>query len=140
VDHLVASSGYAALLVITLVAAMGIPVGSEIAIGYAGAIASGAAAGGQVRFDLAAVIIVAALGDVAGSFFGYLVGRNGGRPLVERVGRYTLITKSDLDRAERWFARRGDPVVFFGRFVPFVRSFVSLSAGVAKMPVMRFTA
>jgi membrane protein DedA with SNARE-associated domain len=139
-DHFVASWGYVALLVITTGSAMGIPVGSEIAIGYSGALASGALAAGSAHLDLAIVIVVAALGDLVGSFFGYVVGRVGGRPLAERAGRYVLITRADLDRAEAWFARRGDSLVFFGRFVPFLRSFVSLSAGVAGMPVARFTA
>jgi membrane protein DedA with SNARE-associated domain len=84
------------------------------------------------------VILVAAAGDVAGSLAGYAIGRFGGRPLVDRVGRYILLTHRDLDRAEAWFDRRGEPFVFFGRLIPLLRSFVSLAAGVGVMATGKF--
>ncbi len=65
-------------------------------------------------------------------------GGTAGRTLVDRVGKYVLLTHKDLDRAEAWFARRGEPVVFFGRFIPLLRSFVSFAAGLAEMAVGRF--
>ncbi len=71
---------------------------------------------------------------------GYLIGRFGGRPLVDKVGRYILLTHKDLDRAEAWFARRGEPFVLFGRFIPLLRSFVSLAAGLGEMAVGKFLA
>ena len=63
----------------------------------------------------------------------------GGRPLVDKVGKYVLLTHKDLDRAEAWFARRGEPVVLFGRFVPLLRSFVSFAAGLGEMALVKFT-
>jgi membrane protein DedA with SNARE-associated domain len=69
---------------------------------------------------------------------GYLIGAFGGRPLVDRWGKYVLLTHKDLDRAEVWFARRGEPLVLFGRFIPLLRSFVSLAAGLAEMAVTKF--
>jgi len=136
--HLLLTWGYPALFLATLLAAMGLPTGSEIVIGYAGALASGHLGGGSRHLDLALVIVLASLAEVIGAFVGYSIGRVGGRPLVERVGRYVLVTKADLDRAERLFARRGEPVVFFGRFVPLLRSFIGIAAGLAEMSVAKF--
>jgi membrane protein DedA with SNARE-associated domain len=135
--HLLLSWGYVALFVVTLLAATGIPTGSEVAIAYAGALASGRLNSSH-HLNLAVVIVLATGGELIGSFAGYVIGRTGGRPLVERVGRYVLLTTHDLDRAERLFARHGEPVVFFGRFIPLVRSFVGLSAGIAEMSVTKF--
>jgi membrane protein DedA with SNARE-associated domain len=136
--HLLLTWGYVALFVATVLAAMGLPTGSELVIAYAGALASGHVAGGAHHLDLVVVIVLATAGELIGSFLGYGIGRVGGRPLVERVGRYVLLTKADLDRAERLFARHGEPVVFFGRFIPLLRSFVGLAAGIAEMTVARF--
>jgi membrane protein DedA with SNARE-associated domain len=63
----------------------------------------------------------------------YAIGRFGGRSLFDRIGKYVLLTHKDLDRAEAWFDRRGESLVFFGRFIPFVRSFISIAAGIAEM-------
>ena len=84
------------------------------------------------------MIVLATLGEFAGSFVGWSIGRFGGRPLVDKLGRYVLLTNSDLDRAERWFRRRGEPAVFFGRILPVVRTFVSIPAGMAEMSLVRF--
>ncbi|HTT59651.1 MAG TPA: DedA family protein [Acidimicrobiales bacterium] len=140
-EHFLASWGYLALVGITALAALGIPVGSEIAIGYAGVLASGQfVSGHHDHLILALVIVFAALGEVAGSLIGYAIGRFGGRSLVDRVGKYVLLTHKDLDRAEAWFGRRGDSVVFFGRFIPLVRSFVSIAAGIGEMSLTKFVA
>ncbi|MGC2484919.1 MAG: DedA family protein [Acidimicrobiales bacterium] len=140
-EHFLASWGYLALVGITALAALGIPVGSEIAIGYAGVLASGQfVSGHHDHLTLALVIVFAALGEIVGSLIGYAIGRYGGRSLVDRVGKYVLLTHKDLDRAETWFRRRGDPVVFFGRFIPLVRSFVSIAAGIGEMSLTKFVA
>jgi membrane protein DedA with SNARE-associated domain len=93
---------------------------------------------GDDHLQLALVILVATLGELTGSTIGYAIGRFGGRSLIDRVGKYVLLTRKDLDRAEAWFARRGESVVFFGRFVPLVRSFVSIAAGIGEMAVAKF--
>jgi membrane protein DedA with SNARE-associated domain len=81
-----------------------------------------------------------AIGNLLGSLIGYYVGAWGGRPLVLRYGRYLLISRHDLDVAERWFDRHGPWTVFFSRLLPVVRTFISVPAGVARMPVWRFSA
>jgi membrane protein DedA with SNARE-associated domain len=138
VTHLLLTWGYVALFIATVLAAMGLPTGSELVIGYAGALASGHIGGSVHHLNLAVVIVIATIGELVGSFLGYGIGRVGGRRLVERVGRFVLLTNADLDRAERLFARHGEPVVFFGRFVPLLRSFVGLAAGIAEMTVAKF--
>jgi len=131
--------GYLAIFVATFVSSMGIPVGSEIAIGYGGALASGQiTTSGHDHLSLGLVIVVATVGEVLGSTVGYAIGYFGGRPLVDRVGKYVLLTHKDLDRAEAWFDGRGEWVVLFGRFIPLVRSFISLAAGLAEMTRTKF--
>ena len=140
-EHFLATWGYLALFVATFISAMALPIGAEIAIGYAGALASGElTTTGHDHLQLGLVIAVATAGEVVGSMAGYLIGRFGGRPLVDKVGRYILLTHKDLDRAEAWFARRGEPFVLFGRFVPLLRSFVSLAAGLGEMAFGKFLA
>jgi len=141
-EHFLATWGYLALFVATFISAMALPIGAEIAIGYAGALASGQLlkTTGHDHLQLGLVIAVATAGEVVGSVAGYLIGRFGGRPLVDKVGRYILLTHKDLDRAEAWFARRGEPFVLFGRFIPLLRSFVSLAAGLGEMAIGKFLA
>ncbi len=85
-----------------------------------------------------AVLLIATAGAVAGSFVGYLIGLWGGRPLLDKWGRYVHIHPEDLDRADAWFARYGDWAVFFGRLVPLVRALINYPAGIARMPMGRF--
>jgi membrane protein DedA with SNARE-associated domain len=137
-EHFLESWGYLAVFVLSFISAMGLPVGSEVAIIYGGVLASGQIPDEPHHLSLVVVIVVATVAEVLGSLAGYLIGYFGGRPLVDRVGKYVLLTHRDLDRAEAWFARRGEPVVLFGRFVPLLRSFVSFAAGLGEMAVAKF--
>ena len=136
--HFLESAGYSAVFVLSFISSMGLPVGAELAIIGGGAFATGMVTGQGKPLNLAVVIILATLGEVLGSGAGYAIGRYGGRTLVDRVGKYVLLTHKDLDRAESWFARRGEPVVFFGRFIPLLRSFVSFAAGLGEMAIAKF--
>jgi membrane protein DedA with SNARE-associated domain len=136
-EHFLATWGYLAVFVLSFISSMGLPVGAEVAIIYGGVLASGQVVGVH-PLNLALVIVVATLAEVTGSVAGYLIGYFGGRPLVDRVGKYVLLTHRDLDRAEAWFARRGEPVVLFGRFIPLLRSFVSFAAGLGEMAMAKF--
>lgn len=136
--HFLVSAGYGAVFALSFISSMGLPVGSELAIIGGGALATGLVNGQGKPLNLAVVILLAVLGEVLGSGAGYAIGRYGGRPLVDRVGKYLLLTHKDLDRAEAWFARRGEPVVFFGRFIPLLRSFVSFAAGLGEMAIGKF--
>jgi membrane protein DedA with SNARE-associated domain len=116
---------------------------------YAGVLASGALAGQDIvlfghRIDshfwgYVAIATAGVAGQTVGSIIGWAIGLYGGRPLVERHGRWLHLGPDNLDRAERWFDRWGDWAVFLGRMTPVVRSFVSIPAGIARMPLGRFT-
>ena len=80
-----------------------------------------------------------AIGNVIGSWIAYYVGLWGGRPAAEKYGKYTLVSKRDLDTAERFFARWGNRATFFSRLLPVVRTFISVPAGIARMPIWQFT-
>lgn len=131
-EHFLLSWGYPAVFVLALVEAVCIPFPSEITFGFAGALAA------EGHFSLAGVIGIGVAGEFIGSMIGYAVGRTGGRALVDRFGKYVLISAADLDRAHRFLDRRGDPAVAVGRMLPLVRTFVSLVAGVAEMAVAPF--
>jgi membrane protein DedA with SNARE-associated domain len=136
--HVLERWGYLAVFVTSFVSTMGIPAGAEVAIIYAGVLASGQIPHQAQHLDLVAVIATATGAEVLGSLAGYVIGAVGGRRLLDRFGPYVLITGKDLDRAELWFARHGATTVLFGRLVPFVRSLVSVGAGVSSVPLLTF--
>jgi len=113
-----------------------IPVPSELTMLFAGALSAGAVAGAHLNLVL--VIAAGVAGNVAGSYLAWGIGAYGGRAAWHRWGRYMLLRDDDIDRAERWFGRHGTKAVFFGRLLPVVRTFISLPAGLARMPAGRF--
>ncbi len=140
VQHLLETWGYLAVFLLTMLESACIPIPSEVTLGLGGALASGAVIGGaQGHLNLGLVIVVGIAGSVCGSLLSYVVGRTGGRALVDRYGKYVLLSHSDLDKAEAWFSRRGEWMVLYGRVLPFIRTFISLPAGMARMNVVKFT-
>ncbi len=125
------------------------PAASEPVMVYSGAVAAGAVAGQDVVFrgasfehGLPAYLAMALSGTVgytAGSVLGWAIGDYGGRPLLERHGRFFHLDAGKLDRAERWFDRYDEWAVFLGRLTPVVRSFISIPAGVFRSPLPRYT-
>jgi len=141
VQHFLQNWGYGAVFVLTVLESMCIPIPSEVTLGLGGALASRALVGGaHGHLDLALVILVGVLGSTLGSLVAYVVGRSGGRGLLDRYGPYLRVTDRDLERAEGWFHRRGELMVLYGRVIPFIRTFISLPAGMAEMNVPRFLA
>jgi membrane protein DedA with SNARE-associated domain len=126
-----------------------LPAASEPVMVYGGAVAAGAFAGQEIVFfgmeldpGFASYVAVAAAGTIGyllGSLGGWWLGLHGGRPLLERHGRWLHLNEAKLDRAEEWFERWEDWAVFFGRITPVVRSFVSIPAGVFRVPLARYT-
>ncbi len=90
------------------------------------------------RFNLHLASLAGALGCAIGSVIAYYLGMYGGRPFVERYGRYVLIRKGDIDRADRLFDKYGEPIVFVSRLLPVIRTFISFPAGVSRMRFGRF--
>lgn len=109
-----------------------IPVPSEIILPYAGYLVF------IGRATMLEAMIAGLAGSLVGSVVAYWIARYGGRPLVERYGKYIFLRKHEIDRAQAWFARHGDGAVFFGRLLPAIRTFISFPAGVAEMPLGRF--
>jgi membrane protein DedA with SNARE-associated domain len=136
VQQFIASYGYLAIFVLMVAESACIPVPSEVTMVFGGALAAGAIAGAHL--NLALVIAVGVAGNVAGSYIAWGVGAYGGRAAWRRWGRYVLLRPEDIDRADGWFKRHGAKAVFFGRLLPVVRTFISLPAGIARMPPARF--
>jgi membrane protein DedA with SNARE-associated domain len=121
------------------------PIPSEVILPMAGWKVSQSAADASVLEPLTALgwniplaVAFATAGSVVGAVVGYAIGAWGGRPLLDRYGRYVGIGAEDLNRADRWFERWGSWAVFVGRMVPLVRTFVSYPAGISRMPMGRF--
>ncbi|HZD80156.1 MAG TPA: DedA family protein, partial [Actinomycetota bacterium] len=135
----IARYGYLAIFLLMVLESACIPIPSEVTMLFGGALASAAfvASGGQL--NLVAVGLFGALGNLVGSWLAYGIGYAGGRPLVDRWGRYLLLRPHEIDRAHRWFERYGQGAVLLGRLLPVVRTFISLPAGVARMNVWRFS-
>lgn len=140
-EHFISNWGYLAIFVLTVGEACCVPIPSEITLGLGGALSSGVLPSGGVDhhpLNLVAVILIGVAGEVAGSSIAYVIGRTGGRALVDRFGKFVLLSHADLDKAEAWFARRGESTVMLARVVPVVRAFISFPAGVAEMDPVRF--
>ena len=129
------SHGYLALIIFAFIEACCIPISSEVTFAFAGVIAFSH----PDKFTVAAVIIIGTLAEMGGSLTSYAIGRRGGRHLLERYGKWVLISHSDLDRAERFFAGRGAWAVAVARVLPIVRCFASFGAGVVEIPILPFT-
>jgi membrane protein DedA with SNARE-associated domain len=136
VQQFISSYGYLAVFILMLAESACIPVPSELTMPFAGALAAGAVAGTHLNLVLAIAAGVA--GNLAGSYVAWGIGAYGGRAAWHRWGRYILLRDDDIDKAERWFRRHGTKAVFFGRLLPVVRTFISLPAGLARMPAARF--
>jgi len=135
-EHLLITYGYLAVFVLMAAESMCLPIPSEVIMVLGGALAGGAIAGAHA--NLVAIIVAGTVGNLVGSYIAWLVGRYGGRAAVRRWGRFVLLRDHDLDRAERWFRRYGSPAVFISRLLPVVRTFISVPAGLAEMPPLRF--
>lgn len=128
----VQSYGYFALIVLSIAESACAPIPSEVTFGFAGALCT-AALTGHAQFTIWAVILIGTLGSLVGSVIAYEVGRTAGRTIVDRWGKWILLTHKDLDAAERWFAKYGALSVLIGRVLPVVRSAISVPAGIAEM-------
>ena len=126
------SLGYAGVVVLMAIESANIPLPSEVIMPFAGFLA------GEGRFTIFGAALAGALGCTLGSALSYWVGMKGGRPLIERYGKYVLISRHDLDLADRWFARWGDATAFFSRLLPVVRTFISFPLGIARSHFKRF--
>ena len=133
--------GYIGVVIAMTIESCAIPLPSELILPFAGWSVSR----GLIEpltsspWTYWGAVLAGVLGNTLGSLASYAIGAYGGRPLVERYGKYVLISAHDLELAERYFARFGEVTVFFSRMLPIVRTFISVPAGIARMPLWRFT-
>jgi membrane protein DedA with SNARE-associated domain len=127
--------GYPGIFLLMMMEGFGIPIPSELTMPFSGFLSSSA---GGSKFSLSLAIAVGTAGEVVGGVLAYVLGYFGGRPLLERYGRFVMLGEDELARGEQWFSRYGDRVVLLMRLLPAVRSFIALPAGVVRMPFWRF--
>lgn len=130
--NFISLTSYGGVFVLMLLESCGIPIPSEITMPFAGFLVS------EGRLSFWPVVLAGTLGNVAGSLLAYWIGAKGGRPLLERYGKYFLISHHDLDLADRWFQKYGKLITFFGRLLPVVRTYISFPAGIARMNIKEF--
>jgi len=129
---IISTLGYSGIVLLMAIESACIPLPSEIIMPFSGYLVS------TGEMNLWAVAFAGAVGCVLGSLVAYWVGMKGGRPLIEKYGRYVLISRHDLDLADRWFEKRGEIIVFVSRMLPAIRTFIAFPAGVARMNLKRF--
>jgi membrane protein DedA with SNARE-associated domain len=111
-----------------------IPLPSEVIMPFGGFVVWQ----GTTNMTLGGITIIGALGNLFGALIAYFIGPKGGRPLLERYGKYVLITQSKLQSTDNWFERYGYEAVFISRFLPGIRTFISLPAGITGMDLKKF--
>ena len=125
--------GYTGIFVLMLAESCGILMPSEVIMPFSGFLVA------DGRMNLWVVGFLGAFGNLIGSLLAYWIGYVGGRPLIEKYGKYIVITKHDLNIADKWFTKHGELTVFFGRLLPVVRTFISFPAGISKMNLWKFS-
>lgn len=128
----ISAMGYWGIVLLMAIESACIPLPSEIIMPFSGYLVS------KGEMNLWLVSIAGAFGCVVGSVVAYYVGMYGGRPFIEKYGRYILLSRHDLDIADRWFAKYGEAIVFISRLLPAIRTFIAFPAGVARMNMTRF--
>lgn len=132
ITHVIAATGYLGVMLLMAIESACVPLPSEVIMPFAGSLVPGG------RFSLAGLATAGAVGCNLGSTLAYWVGAYGGRPAIERWGRFVLLSPGDLAWSERFFGRYGSATVFISRLLPVVRTFIALPAGLARMPMLRF--
>ena len=139
-SHFVRDAGLPGIFLLMAISSACIPIPSEVVMLFAGfAVADPGQSASHHHLTMVGIVLAGLLGTVVGSWVAYGVGRGGRLELLERHGHLLHVGPSQIARADRFFARYGQATVLVGRVIPFVRAFVSLPAGVARMPFVRFT-
>jgi len=128
----ISAMGYSGVVLLMAIESACVPLPSEIIMPFAGYLVS------RGEMNIWLVGVAGAVGCVLGSLVAYWVGMYGGRPLIEKYGRYVLISRQDLALADRWFSRYGELIIFTSRLLPAIRTFIAFPAGVARMNLTRF--
>ncbi len=132
VKRIISAGGYKGIVALLALNSSGIPIPSEVILPFSGYLVH------QGRFSLILVVTTGAIGCNIGSAIAYWIGAKGGRPLVERYGKWVLMSHHDLDRMSRFFDRYGSITILVGRMLPIVQTYVAFPAGIARMSRLRF--
>lgn len=133
ITALIATGGYASIVILMALESMVAPVPSEAVMPFAGFLVSSG------QFSFWGVVIASSVGSLIGSLASYAIGAYGGRPIIDRWGKYLLLNHHHLELTEKFFARRGAAAIFWSRLIPVVRHLISIPAGLGRMPLGRFT-
>ena len=126
-------TGYASVFVLMVMESMVLPVPSEAVMPFAGFLIA------ESKFSFALVILFSTAGSIVGSLISYCIGRYGGRPFIDRFGRYLLLNHDDLTATERFFNKYGEATIFICRFIPVIRHLISIPAGTGRMNIVKFS-
>jgi membrane protein DedA with SNARE-associated domain len=129
----IGSVGYTGVFVLMILESMIMPVPSEAVLPFAGMLVA------DGHFTLMTVIFFSTLGSIVGSLLSYYIGDYGGRPLLDKFGKYLLLDHHHLDLTEKYFQKKGDITIFICRFIPVVRHLISIPAGMGKMNIWKFS-
>lgn len=132
VIYVISTMGLPGIVLLMAIESACIPLPSEVIMPFSGYLVF------LGEYSLWSVGVAGAFGCVVGSVPAYYLGMYGGRPLAEKYGKYILVSRHDLDMADRWFERHGEATVFFARLLPVIRTFIAFPAGVARMNMKRF--
>jgi membrane protein DedA with SNARE-associated domain len=140
-SHFVRTAGLPGIFLLMAVSSACVPVPSEVVMLFAGfVVADHSASGSEHHLTMVGIVLAGLIGTLVGSWIAYAVGRGGRLELLERHGDKVHMGPAQIERADRWFQRHGEQIVLYGRVIPVIRAFVSLPAGIARMPLPRFTA
>ncbi len=129
---IIATLGYPGVALLMAVQTIAIPIPSEVILPFAGSLVL------TGQFNVWMIAIVGAVGSCIGGSIAYYIGQRGGRPLVEKYGKFILISEHDLELADSFFQKHGTKAAFFGMMLPVFRSFISFPAGISKVPLKKF--
>jgi membrane protein DedA with SNARE-associated domain len=132
VQNIVRDLGYPGLFLLITLESTLVPIPSELVMPFAGYLAK------QGEFSLVLIVIINSAAAMTGSAISYWIGAAGGKPLLDRYGKYALVRAKDIERTESWFRRHGRATILIARFLPVVRHIISVPAGVARMPLVPF--
>ena len=132
----IAKTGYASVFALMTMESMVLPVPSEAVMPFAGFLIAGTTG---PKFTFALVILFSTAGSIAGSLLSYCIGRYGGKPFIDRFGKFLLLDRDDLAATEKFFDKYGEATIFICRFIPVVRHLISIPAGTGRMNLLKFS-
>jgi len=133
ITNFIDASGYISVYVLMVMESMVFPIPSEAVMPFAGFLIA------QKEFTFAGVILISTLGSITGSLASYYIGMYGGKPFINRYGKYFLLNNEHLIQSENFFKRHGQKTIFISRFIPIIRHLISLPAGISRMNIFKFS-